>query len=77
MRFIVERKSYSMLTPEVLNFMNAHKERKSAILFGLEAHITVQQTALDLIDRGYDVHLLLDGISSITDIDRIAAFKRM
>ena len=30
------------------------------VLFGIETHVCVQQTALDLIDRGIDVHIVAE-----------------
>lgn len=33
----------------------------------------VQQTALDLVARGYDVHVLADAVSSRTQVDRMFA----
>ena len=35
----------------------------------------VQQTALDLLDRGYDVHVLADGASSRSQVDRLFALE--
>jgi hypothetical protein len=40
-----------------------------------QAHVCVQQTALDLLSRGYDVHILADGVSSRTLQDRSFALE--
>lgn len=48
---------------------------ESVILFGIETHICVQQTALDLRSRGFDVHVVADGCSSRTQTDRVLAFE--
>lgn len=37
---------------------------QSVIICGIEAHICVLQTALDLIDQGYNVHIASDAIAS-------------
>ncbi|RYH13531.1 isochorismatase family protein [archaeon] len=34
------------------------------MLCGIEAHVCVQQTTLDLLHKGYTVHLVADAISS-------------
>jgi len=39
-------------------------DRTSVILCGIEAHICVLQTALDLLDQGYNVHVASDAIAS-------------
>jgi len=51
--------------------------RTSFVLFGIEAHVCVQQTCLDLLERGNDVHLIADGISSQQKYDRDIALDRM
>jgi nicotinamidase-related amidase len=38
--------------------------RKQVILGGIEAHVCVLQTGLDLLDAGYEVHVLSDGVFS-------------
>lgn len=38
--------------------------RKQMLLTGIETHVCVYQTALDLIASGYEVHLVRDAVSS-------------
>ena len=40
--------------------------RKHIVLTGIECHVCVYQTALDLISNGYNVHLVSDAVSSRT-----------
>lgn len=47
------------------------------LLCGIEAHVCILQTTLDLLQRGYEVHLLVDGISSQRGHDRAVALQRM
>ncbi|MFH1276807.1 MAG: hydrolase [Candidatus Eisenbacteria bacterium] len=51
--------------------------RKEVLLCGIEAHVCVYQTARDLLEKGYRVHLLVDGVSSRRKIDRKTAVARM
>uniref|UniRef100_H2ZRB6 Isochorismatase domain-containing protein 1 n=1 Tax=Ciona savignyi TaxID=51511 RepID=H2ZRB6_CIOSA len=73
---LATKTKFSMLTPEVEAFL-ANNNFASVILFGVEAHVCVQQTAIDLISRGYEVHLLADATSSRSPSDRLCAFKRL
>eukprot|EP00920_Eleutheroschizon_duboscqi_P040617 GHVT01097111.1.p1 GENE.GHVT01097111.1~~GHVT01097111.1.p1 ORF type:complete len:201 (-),score=39.46 GHVT01097111.1:638-1240(-) len=38
--------------------------RRTAVIYGIEAHICVLQTILDLRALGFEVHVLVDGVSS-------------
>lgn len=49
--------------------------RRKVILTGMEAHICVLQTGLDLLDMGYTVHLPWDAICSRSDGNRDAAMR--
>ncbi len=40
--------------------------RKKVLLTGIETHICVYQTAIQLIDRGNEVHVVADAVSSRT-----------
>ena len=66
-----------MCTPEVLSHIESLGERTSFVLFGIEAHVCVQQTALDLMERGHDVHVVVDAVTSMSALDRDLALKRM
>ena len=54
------------------NFINQLKalSRKHIVLAGIECHVCVYQTALDLISNGYHVHLVSDAVSSRTPENR-------
>jgi nicotinamidase-related amidase len=71
-----EKKKFSMLTEEV----QAHLEtfnKHSFIIVGIEAHVCVQQTCLDLLEQGKDVHVIVDGVSSQQAYDRQIALQRL
>ena len=42
---------FSMCTDEFLEYFMG-LQRKDAVIFGVETHVCVQQTALDLLSRG-------------------------
>lgn len=51
--------------------------RKTILLCGIEAHICVIQTALDLLDQSYRVVIPRDATSSYGAADRDSAIERM
>ncbi|XP_033118573.1 isochorismatase domain-containing protein 2-like [Anneissia japonica] len=50
---------------------------KSVILCGIETQACIQQTTLDLLERDFDVHVIADGCSSRSMVDRMFAIERM
>jgi len=68
---------FSMITDDVKQYLQRHSERKSIILYGIETHACIFQTTLDLLELGYEVHLLADGISSMRQGDRTVALRRL
>lgn len=50
--------------------------KKNVIVCGIEAHICVLQTVIDLIDQGYHVILVEDCIGSRKESDRVVGIKR-
>ncbi|TFK85896.1 Isochorismatase hydrolase [Polyporus arcularius HHB13444] len=71
-----EKTAFSMAIPPVMELLQKH-DLKSVILFGIESHVCVLQSALDLLERGYDVHVLADGISSTRKEEVPIAVERM
>ena len=51
--------------------------RKNIIVSGVEAHICIQQTVLDLLAADYNVYVIADCIGSRSENDRIYAESRM
>ncbi len=51
--------------------------RRTVLLCGLEAHICVTQTALDLLDNGYTVFAATDAISSRREDNRQVGWQRI
>ncbi|KAI5637586.1 isochorismatase family domain-containing protein [Phthorimaea operculella] len=69
---------FSMLTDELKNKLSKDvPELKTVVLFGIEAHVCIEQTVIDLINEDIAVHVLADGVSSRTLMDRKLALKRM
>ncbi|OJA07684.1 hypothetical protein AZE42_01878 [Rhizopogon vesiculosus] len=60
----IDKGLFSMLTPEVKAILHDRVQIKSVVLFGIESQVCVLQSALDLIEAGYDVHVIADGVSS-------------
>jgi nicotinamidase-related amidase len=47
------------------------------VLCGLESHICVNQTAHDLLEQNYEVHILIDCVGSRFSQDKEAAIRKM
>jgi nicotinamidase-related amidase len=50
---------------------------KQIVICGLETHVCVNQTAHDLLDRGFDVHVLTDCVGSRSEENRQAGLAKM
>ena len=50
---------------------------KQIVVCGIEAHVCVQQTVLDLLENGFQVNLASDAVSSRKEIDYSTALQRM
>lgn len=74
---VIEKSTFSAYREP--NFVETLKSvgRTQVVICGIEAHVCVQQTAYDLKNEGYDVHLLADCVSSRFEHDKAAALARM
>ncbi|XP_017893401.1 isochorismatase domain-containing protein 2-like isoform X2 [Ceratina calcarata] len=71
---------FSMSLPEIneeLSTICCGQKPESIILFGIETHVCVENTAVDLRQNGYEVHTIADCCTSRTQEDRLLAFERM
>ncbi len=73
----IDKFCFSCCSADEFNATLEAAPAKSVILCGIEAHICVTQTALDLVDKGYTVHLIADAVSSRTAENKVLALKRM
>jgi len=51
--------------------------KKQLIIIGIEAHVCVLQTALEMKEQGWDVYVVVDAVSSRKETDLKYALKRM
>ncbi|MBI5632046.1 MAG: hydrolase [Nitrospirae bacterium] len=60
-------------------FMEAvqETEKKQIILIGMETHVCVLQTCIDLLQADYDVHVVADAVCSRTDANYRTALEYM
>ncbi|XP_049882901.1 isochorismatase domain-containing protein 1-like isoform X1 [Pectinophora gossypiella] len=75
---VYEKTKFSMFTPELQDRMKKDiPELSSVVLFGIEAHVCIEQTVIDLLNEDIVVHVLADGVSSRSLMDRGLALQRL
>ncbi len=52
-------------------------ERRQVLVTGIEAHVCVYQTVIDLLEQEYEVQLVADAVSSRTPENKAIALERM
>ncbi len=73
----IQKMSFSCFDAENL-FEELHKKKLSQIVVcGIETHVCVQQTVLDLLANDFQVNLAADAVSSRKEIDYNIALDRM
>ncbi|RKY68646.1 MAG: hydrolase [Candidatus Latescibacterota bacterium] len=58
---------------QALRFLN----RKQILIAGIETHVCVYQTAVDLLNLGYEVQVVADAVSSRTEENRQIGLSRI
>uniref|UniRef100_A0A3Q2VME4 Isochorismatase domain containing 2 n=1 Tax=Haplochromis burtoni TaxID=8153 RepID=A0A3Q2VME4_HAPBU len=69
--------SFTMMIEEVQKELEALGNPKQAILCGIEAHACIACTAFDLLEKGIEVHIVADAVSSRSQTDRLFALSRL
>jgi nicotinamidase-related amidase len=71
----VEKLSFSCCgTSEFMKQLRSFN-RNDILVAGIEAHVCVYQTAVDLVEFGYNVHLVTDAVSSRAEENRLLAIR--
>ncbi|POI27234.1 hypothetical protein CIB84_009016 [Bambusicola thoracicus] len=76
-KLVLPKTKFSMVLPEVEAALAEIPGVRSVVLFGVETHVCIQQTALELIGRGLEVHIVADATSSRSMMDRMFALERL
>jgi len=72
----VDKTAFSMWIPAIAAHFDASTPSEVAIV-GIESHICVTQTTLDLLANGHKVYVLADGVSSINPEEIPIALARL
>lgn len=72
-----EKLSFSVAGCEPLVRQLAAASRPHILVCGIEAHVCVQQSVLDLLHAGYRVSVAADAVESRSDEDRTTALRRL
>lgn len=73
----IEKNSFSCMRTEAFTHALYETGRRDVLLMGIETHICVQQTALQLLEEGYRVFLLADCCASRHIEDHNLSLRRM
>ena len=73
----IEKMVFSLAN--IQDFLNELKNKKitNLIVCGIETHICIQQTALDCLQKGFEVILISDAMGSRNRVDHEIALQRM
>jgi nicotinamidase-related amidase len=74
---IIEKTTFSSCGAQQFHSHLQQGATKQLLVCGIEAHICVNQTVHDLLAMGFQVHLLMDCITSRKESDRRAAMQKM
>ena len=73
----ISKTSFSCCGEETFNTALQGLNRRQILLTGIETHICVHQTALQLIDAGYEVQVVADAVSSRTPDNKTIGVNKM
>ena len=73
----IEKSTFSAFSADGVRARLDELKPQDVVLCGIEAHVCVNQTALELVEAGYKVHLLTDCVGSRFEHDKQAGLSRM
>ena len=73
----IEKTSFSVANDFINKLKELNINKKQVILFGIETHICVLQTAFDLLNMGYEVFVVQNACGSRNEDNKAAALRRL
>ncbi|KAH0840972.1 Isochorismatase domain-containing protein 2, mitochondrial [Fonsecaea pedrosoi] len=77
----IDKTAFSMLVPALQTHLqsltSSPSDKLSVLIVGIETHICVTQTTLDLLAAGHKVYVIADGVSSCNAGERPVALHRL
>ena len=75
---IIDKTAFTMMVPELRFALQQTSDQPYQIgIVGIEAHVCITQTVLDLLAEGHKVYVLADGVSSCHEGERWMALDRL
>jgi nicotinamidase-related amidase len=74
---VIEKTAFSCCDVPEFNRTLAEIHKQFILIVGIESHVCVLQTVIDLVERGYQPVLVEDCVSSRKAMDKTIAVRRM
>ncbi|KXJ94734.1 isochorismatase [Microdochium bolleyi] len=72
----IDKTYFSMWVPEIQQHFDSSTPSE-VVIVGIESHVCVTQTALDLLEAGHKVYVIADGVSSCNQQEVPVALARL
>lgn len=73
----IDKSAFSCCGAEQFNTKLNDLKRRQVLLCGIETHVCIYQTAIDLLAKGFSVDVVADAVSSRTPENKQIAISRM
>lgn len=73
----INKSAFSCCGEEAFNNNLNELSRNQVIVCGIETHVCIYQTAIDLLRKGFEVNVVADAVSSRTLENKLIALKKM
>jgi len=73
----VNKSAFSCCGEEAFNYRLNELRRNQVVLCGIETHVCIYQTAVDMLRKDFDVNVIADAVSSRTAANKQIAINRL
>ncbi len=74
---VLDKTSFSCVGDAIIGRELDGSDRRSLVISGVETHICVLQTCLDLLEKGFQVSVVADAVGARSETDHELGLKRM